>query len=112
MLVEQHSSQISSPNMEDSLEAPQTSHADKITLKDQTKKTFFTLPNILIILCLIAITGFAIYFFTNNKGDNEIKNGINNSHEKIIQNADSSKKDSTNSQSSSSKSSTTSTKPH
>ena len=85
---------------------------DKITLKDQAKKPFFTNTNIVIILFIITLAGIGAYYFMNVNQDKEIKSGINNSHQKIIQNADSSKKDSTNSQTSSSKSSTTTTKPH
>lgn len=103
---------MSSPNMEDSLDTHQHSDIDKITLKDEAKKSFFTPLNILIILSLIAIMGAGTYYLFNVTSEQDIKSGINGSHEKIIQNADSSKKDSTNSQSSSSKSTTGTTKPH
>ena len=69
MLVEQHSNQLSSPNINDTIDSQEINHSEKITLKDQTKKTFFTVPNIIIMLCLIALIGFGAYSFMNTKQD-------------------------------------------
>jgi len=50
MLVEQQSNQLSSPNINDTIDSQEINHSDKITLKDQTKK--------LSLLCQISLSCF------------------------------------------------------
>ena len=75
-------------------------------------KKLFTPLNITIIVAVIAIVGFGTFYLLNTEKEIDIKSTINQSHGKIIQNADSSKKEGSNSGSSSSKSSTTNDKPN
>ncbi len=75
-------------------------------------KKFLTPLNITIIVALIAVVGFGTFYLLNIEKEIDIKGSINQSHGKIIENADSSKKDGSNSGSSSSKTSSTNDKPN
>ena len=75
-------------------------------------KKLFTPLNITIIVAVIAIVGFGTFYLLNTDKEIDIKSSISQSHGKIIQNADSSKKEGSNSGSSSSKSSTTNDRPN
>jgi len=79
MLVQEHQ-QNQSPSLNDTLDSQNITLEEKITLKDQAQKSFFNIPNIIIILCLIALVGFGTYSFLNTEQNKEIKSGINNSH--------------------------------
>lgn len=80
--------------------------------KQVEKKKFFTLPNILIIVVAVALIGCGSYYLFNIGKEIDVKSSISQSHDKIISNADSSKKDGSNSGSASSKSSTSNNKPN
>lgn len=76
--------------------------------KQEMKRKILSPLNITIIVALIAIVGFGTLYLVNSGKDVDIKSSINQSHDKIISNADSSKQEGSNSGSSSSKTSSTS----
>lgn len=92
---------------------PTLTEAEDLSLKQVLKpKKLFTPLNITIIVALIAVVGFGTFYLLNTEKEIDIKSSINQSHGKIIENADSSKKDGSNSGSSSSKTSSTNDKPN
>lgn len=90
---------------------PSFTEVDISVPKQQTKRKIFTPLNIMILLAALTILGVGAYYvFSSDAKD--IKNQIQESHDKIITYADSSKKEGSNSGSSSSKSSTNNNKPN
>lgn len=80
--------------------------------KQVSKSKIFTQLNITIMIACLAILGAGTYYFMNVNSEFNMKNSINDSHGKIIENAGSSKKDGSSSGSSSSKSSNSNSKPN
>lgn len=89
---------------------PTVNESEHMVVKQQEKRKVFTPLNIVLIISLIALAGFAAYYVLQSQGSNDAKNGITQAHDKIISHADSSKKEGSNSGSSSSKSSTSNNK--
>ena len=80
--------------------------------KQQLKRKLFSPLNILIFVTLLALLGFGTYYLLDVGKEVDVKSGISQSHDKIITNSDSSKKEGSNSGSSSSKSSNSNSKPN
>lgn len=99
--------QLHTDEIEPSMDEMQSLHA-----KHETGQRLFTPLNILIILAVLAIAGAGTYYFMNLNAEEAGKSSISDSHDKIIQYADSSKKEGSNSGSSSSKSSNSNSKPN
>lgn len=95
------------------IEPTMPSEVEEMPVKQEMKRKVLTPLNITIIVALIAIVGFGTFYLINSGKEVDIKSSINQSHEKIITHADSSKQEGSNSGSSSSKTSSTSNnKPH
>ncbi len=85
---------------------------DIAPLKQQTKRKLFTPLNILILLATVTILGVGSYYLLGSNGQ-DMKNQIQQTHDKIITYADSSsRKDGSTSGSTSSKSSSNNNKPN
>ena len=100
-----------SSQMEPAIE-PTLEESELMPLKQQARKKVFTPLNILIALAALIAVGIGTYYLLSMAQPKEVQNQINQSHDKIINHADSSKKDGSNSGSSSSKSSTNNNKPN
>lgn len=85
---------------------------EELPAKQEVKRKFLTPLNITIIVAVIAIVGFGAFYLLNVDKEVDLKSSINQSHDKIISHADSSKKDGSNSGSASSKSSNSNNKPN
>lgn len=99
-------------NTEEHEQEPSFADVDSVNQKQQTKRKIFTPLNIMIIVAALTLVGLGVYFLTSLSSANDIKNQINQSHEKIITVADSSKKEGSNSGSSTSKTSSNNDKPN
>ena len=91
---------------------PTLSEVDATPLKQQTKKKLLTPLNILIILAALALVGLGSYYLYSLSQGGDMKNKINETHDKIITVADSSSQKGSNTGSSSSKSSSNNNKPN
>lgn len=110
-----HSELRPEPSQENTQEIdmePSLGEVDTAPLKQQSKKKLLTPINILIILAALAIVGLGSYYLFSLSSGTDMKNKINESHEKIITNADSSSQKGSNTGSSSSKSSSNNNKPN
>ena len=110
-----NSEHIPSPqisNTEEHEQEPSFSDVDSVNQKQQTKRKIFTPLNIMIIVASLTLIGLGVYYLTSLSSSTDIKNQINQSHEKIITVADSSKKEGSNSGSSTSKTSSNNDKPN
>ena len=109
------SENISQPQMsntEEHEQEPSFADVDSVNEKQQTKRKLFTPLNILIIIATLTLAGLGVYYLTTLSSSTDIKNQINQSHDKIITYADSSKKEGSNSGSSTSKASSNNDRPN
>lgn len=91
---------------------PSLGEEETAPLKQQTKKKLFTPFNIIIVIAAVVAVGIGAYYLLNMTQAKDIQNQIQQSHDKIISYADSSKKEGSNSGSSSSKASANNNKPN